>query len=85
LEVERCMTSTASRALVVPEQLACIAAQDGTATGLGAGLGNELGEGEGLGDGLASSEGVGLEVTAVPAEPQAVSANSAARTTPSLT
>ena len=62
-----------------------MAAQDGTATGLGAGLGEGEGLGDGLGVGLASSEGVGLEATAVPAEPHAVSANKTARTTPSLT
>jgi hypothetical protein len=55
-----------------PEQLACMAAQDGTATGLaaelgvgegmGVALGARLGEemGEGLGDALTAAEGDGL-------------------------
>ena len=53
--------------------------------GLGNGLGEDEGLGDGLGVGLGSSDGVGLVVTAVPAEPQAVSVKSTARTTPSLT
>jgi hypothetical protein len=58
----------ASNAAGPPEQLACIAAQDGTATGLagglglGEGLGDGLGEGlgEGLGDAVATADGDGL-------------------------
>ena len=85
---EPCIASTASRALEAPEQVARIAAQDGIAAGLAGGLGDELGEGlgEGLGVGLARSDGVGLVLTAVPAEPQPVSAsNTAIVATPSLT
>jgi hypothetical protein len=86
--VERCMTSKASRALGAPVQAACIAAHEGTATGLATseGLGEGKGLGGGLGVGLASSDGVGLVLRAVPVEPQAVSANSTDKaTTPTLT
>jgi hypothetical protein len=92
LVVERCMTSTASRALGAPEQVACIAAHVGTATGLGGGLGDSdgLGDGEGLGEGVgvgvASSEGVGVGLAAVGDEPQPAIASSPTRAnTPSLT
>ena len=57
--------STASCAVGWPEQLARIAAQDGTVTGLGwtvgLGLGDGLSTGLGLGLGLGLGEGEGLE------------------------
>src|SRR3979490_1337909 len=73
--IEPCITSTASRALGAPVQVACIAAQGGTGMGLGAtadGLAEGEGLGEGLGVGLATSDDNGLGFTAVPAEPQPV-------------
>src|SRR5216684_2316646 len=54
------MVSSASCAAGPPEQLACMAAQDGTATELGAGLGADDRLGEGLGDALASPIGDAL-------------------------
>jgi len=48
---------SASWAVGVPEQLACIAAQAGTATGLAKGVG--LGEGEGAGVDVGMSDGLG--------------------------
>jgi hypothetical protein len=51
---EPCITTNASCVAGAPVQLACIAAQAGTATGLG-GAG-----GEGVGDGLGNALGVGV-------------------------
>ncbi|HZK74077.1 MAG TPA: hypothetical protein VFD88_08760 [Clostridia bacterium] len=80
--------STASRAVGTPVQVACIAAHVGTGSGLATGIGEGLGVGEGVGLGFsdATSDGVGLDVPAVPAEPQPASANTMAiANTPSLT
>jgi hypothetical protein len=88
------MTNTASWAVDVAEQLAVIAAQEGTDAGLATGLGVEDarvdGDADGLGDGvglgLATGEGVGLAWAVAPPGPQPSSASSAAKaTTPSLT
>jgi hypothetical protein len=89
-----CMTNTASWAVDEAEQLAVIAAQEGTEAGLATGLGVEDGRLDGdadeLGDGvwlgLATGEGVGLAWAVEPPGPQPSSASSAAKTTtPSLT
>src|SRR5258708_21391615 len=53
---EPCITSKASWVAGAPEQLACMAAHAGTATGLGAGDG----EGDGLGAGLGVGDGLAL-------------------------
>src|SRR5712692_11063767 len=66
--LEPCSVIRASCAAGDPVQLACMAAQDGTATGLaeGLGLGDGLGSGvgvgvsRGLGEGLAIAGGDGL-------------------------
>ena len=55
--LEPCITSSASCVDGAAGQLAWIAAQAGTAIGLGAGRG----EGDGLGEGLGESLGEGLE------------------------
>ena len=52
------MTRTASAAAGDPEHVACIAAQAGTAVGLG--IGDGVGEGDGLGARLADGVEVGL-------------------------
>jgi hypothetical protein len=86
------MTTTASCPVEDVEQVALIAAQDGTAAGCGAedGLGEAsadgLGDGMGVEVGLAFGEGEGLERAAWFPGPQPASASSAERaTTPSLT
>jgi len=66
---EPCITSSASCVAGAPGQLAWIAAQDGTAIGLGTGMGDgdALGDGlgeaarDGLAEGLGECEGEGLE------------------------
>ncbi len=68
-----------------PEQLACMAAQDGTATGLAAGLGAGEGLGvgvggrlgEGMGDALTTAEGDGLLRKAVAELEQPATASTA--------
>jgi hypothetical protein len=88
------MTKTASWAVDDAEQVAVIAAHEGTAAGLAMGLGVEDGRDEGDADGLelgvalrlATGDGVGLEWAVEPPGPQPSSASSAATaTTPSLT
>ena len=85
--LEPCITSSASCVDGAPGQLAWIAAQAGTAIGLG----SETGEGDGLGDGLAEGlgecEGEGLErATTGPFGVQpAMASNSPASAHPLLT
>src|SRR5258708_40363740 len=57
---EPCITSKASWVAGAPEQLACMAAHAGTATGLGSGDGEGDGLGAGLGVGDGRALGVGL-------------------------
>jgi len=92
--VDPCMTNTASWAVEDAEQVAVMAAQEGTAAGLATGLGVEDGSDEGdaggladgVGLGLATGDGVGLEWAVELPGPQPSSARSAATaTTPSLT
>jgi hypothetical protein len=89
-----CMINTASWLLDDDEQLAVMAAQDGTAARLATGLGVDEGLDEAAGDwprdavGVASAlgDGVGLGCAAEPPGPQPPSASTAATaTTPSLT
>ncbi|MHB8613730.1 MAG: hypothetical protein ACYDAL_15110 [Candidatus Dormibacteraceae bacterium] len=54
------MSSRASCVAGTPVQLACMAAQAGTATGLARGGGDGLGVGVGVGDGLGLELGEGL-------------------------
>ena len=88
-----CSLSTASCGAGEPAQLACRAAQDGTAMGLG----GAIGEGDGLGLGLSTAVGVGLvegvgETVGWPAEgasgpfavQEAIAASDTRRTTPFL-
>jgi hypothetical protein len=85
------MTTMASWAVGVPEQLALIAAHAGTpAIGLGKtagdGLAEAAGDGDGAADGVATADGDGLASAEGPAESQPASASSAIEaTTPSLT
>jgi hypothetical protein len=80
------MVTRASCVVGAPEQVACIAAQDGT-TGLADGLGFADGLWSGVGDGLSeatgeglAAEGVGLWFEATPFElPQPASASMAAK------
>src|SRR5712692_562116 len=71
--VDPCTVMRASCAAAAPGQLACIAAHEGTATGLADGLGVGLSVGVGLSDGLAEAvllvEGDGLLCAAVPLLP----------------
>ena len=93
--VEPCITRSASSVAGAPGQLAWMAAQAGTAIGLGSGtgegdgLGEGLGEGlgDGLGEGLARCEGDGLErATTGPFGVQpAMASNIPASTHPRLT
>jgi hypothetical protein len=79
------ITSTASRVVCTPVQVAFIAANAGTATGLdgASGLGVGVGDGVGVGVGLASSDGVGVDA-GLPPQPEIANRTETA-STPSLT
>lgn len=88
--VDPCMVTNASWAVGAPEQLACMAAHDGTTTGLatGLGLGDGVGEddsvGVGVGDSLARADGDGLWCAVPPLEFEQPASTSRAITAASL-